>query len=107
VTLFGEIKDSIPFNPLIFPKEKNSVIFSVMELNVVCRLLLIGTRDEGSTLHFLKGGLAKTVLPMIWAYIRAAYSKAVVLPTKKMKYMCEVGKRKLDTAARLFFLLLL
>jgi hypothetical protein len=54
-----------------------------MELNVVCRVLLIGTRDEGSPLSLLGGGLAKTVLPMIWAYVQAVYAKAVFVSSRR------------------------
>jgi hypothetical protein len=48
-------------------------------LNTVLRLLLIGVRDDGSSLAILRRGDARQMLRLVWAYVSAASHAAIEL----------------------------
>ncbi len=48
-------------------------------LDCILRLLLIGVRDAGSLLSLFRGGLAKTIVPIIWRKVRDIYRAHIVV----------------------------
>jgi len=50
----------------------------------VLAALLMGTADENSPLYLLRGGLAKTVLPIIWAEVSRFYEGAISQGRRKI-----------------------
>ena len=50
----------------------------------VLAVLLMGTEDENSPLYLLRGGLTKTVLPIIWAEVARFYEGAISQGRRKI-----------------------
>ena len=59
---------------------------SGLSWNYIC-VLLCGTRDPASSLYALRGGLSKTILPIIWNYVEVMYNEGCKTYTMKQGYL--------------------